>query len=317
MSVYTKVTERELGDWLKGYSVGPLVELKGIAAGIENTNYFVTTTHGRYVLTLFERLPAKDLPFYLGLMAHLARHGIPCPSPLADRSNRLLSALNGKPAALVTRLPGAVVTQPSPAHCAEVGAVLANMHVAGQSYAGDLENPRGVKWRRAIAPEVAAFLDERRRRLLEDELAFQSRYRLRDLPRGPIHADLFRDNVLFDGGRIGGVVDFYFAGVDAWLFDVAVTLNDWCVHADGEVDRARAAALLGAYHAVRPFAAIERGAWPVMLRAAALRFWLSRLYDFHLPRPGELVHAHDPEHFRRILELRIRDEHAPPWVGGG
>ena len=314
MSVYTKVTERELGDWLKAYSVGTLVELKGIAAGIENTNYFVTTTHGRYVLTLFERLPAKDLPFYLGLMAHLARHGIPCPSPLADRSNRLLSALNGKPTALVTRLPGAVVTQPSAAHCAEVGAVLANMHLAGRSYAGDLENPRGPEWWRETAPRVAPFLDEHRRRLLEAELAFQSGHRLRDLPRGPVHADLFRDNVLFEGPRIGGVVDFYFAGVDAWLFDVAVTLNDWCVHADGELDRARAGALLGAYHAVRPFTEVERGAWPVMLRAAALRFWLSRLYDFHLPRPGELVHAHDPEHFRRILELRIRDEHDLPWV---
>jgi homoserine kinase type II len=314
MSVYTKVTESELGDWLKAYPVGTLVELKGIAAGIENTNYFVTTTRGRYVLTLFERLPAKDLPFYLGLMAHLARHGVPCPSPLADRSNRLLSELNGKPAALVTRLPGAVVLQPSAEHCAEVGAVLANMHLAGQSYAGALDNPRGPKWWRETAPRVASFLDEHRRRLLEAELAFQSRHRLRSLPRGPVHADLFRDNVLFEGPRIGGMVDFYFAGVDAWLFDVAVTLNDWCVHADGKVDQPRAAALLGAYHAVRPFTAVERGAWPVMLRAASLRFWLSRLYDFHLPRPGELVHAHDPEHFRRILELRIRDAHDPPWV---
>jgi homoserine kinase type II len=317
MSVYTKVTERELSDWLKSYPVGALVELKGIAAGIENTNYFVTTTDGRYVLTLFERLPAQDLPFYLGLMAHLAGHGIPCPSPLADRSGRLLSTLNGKPAALVTRLPGAVVMQPSAAHCAAVGAVLANMHVVGRAYGGRLENPRGSRWRRETAREVLPFLDDRRRRLLEDELEFQSRYRLRDLPRGPIHADLFRDNVLFEGERIGGVIDFYFAGVDAWLFDVAVTLNDWCVHPDGEVDRPRAGALLAAYHAVRPFTAGERGAWPVMLRAAALRFWLSRLYDFHLPRPGELVHAHDPEHFRRILALRVRDEHDPPWVEPG
>ncbi len=314
MSVYTKVTERELGDWLKAYPVGALVELRGIAAGIENTNYFVTTTRGRYVLTLFERLPAQDLPFYLGLMAHLARHGIPCPSPIADRSRRMLAELNGKPAALVTRLPGAVVAQPSAAQSAEVGAVLARMHVAGESYGDRLANPRGPRWWRETAPQVAPFLDERGRRLLEAELAFQLRHRLESLPRGPIHADLFRDNVLFEDARIGGVIDFYFAGVDAWLFDVAVTLNDWCVHADGEVDPARAGALLGAYHAVRPFTAIERRAWPVMLRAAALRFWLSRLYDFHLPRPGELVHAHDPEHFRRILELRIRDADAPPWV---
>jgi homoserine kinase type II len=314
MSVYTKVTERELGDWLKAYPVGALVELKPIAAGIENTNYFVTTAGGPYVLTLFERLPPQDLPFYLGLMAHLARHGIPCPSPLADHGGRLLSELNGKPAALVTRLPGAVVTQPSAAQCAAVGAVLARMHVAGQSYPGTLANPRGPRWWRDTAPQVAPFLDGHRRRLLEAELAFQLRHRRDDLPRGPIHADLFRDNVLFDGARIGGVVDFYFAGVDAWLFDVAVTLNDWCVHADGEVDRARAAALLGAYRAARPLGPAERDAWPVMLRAASLRFWLSRLYDFHLPRPGELVHAHDPEHFRRILELRVRDERDPPWV---
>jgi homoserine kinase type II len=314
MSVYTKVTEAQLADWLKAYSVGAPVELRGIAAGIENTNYFVTTTHGRYVLTLFERLPAEALPFYLGLMAHLARHGLPCPSPIADRQNRLLSALNGKPAALVTRLPGATITAPTPAHCAEVGAVLADMHVAGQSYPGTLENPRGPRWWREAAREVLPFLDEPRTRLLESELEFQSRFRRLDLQRGPVHADLFRDNVLFEGTRIGGVVDFYFAGVDAWLFDVAVTLNDWCIEAEGTLDRPRADAFLAAYHAVRPFTAAERDAWQVMLRAAALRFWLSRLHDFHLPRPGELVHAHDPEHFRRILELRIAAEHAHPWV---
>jgi homoserine kinase type II len=314
MSVYTKVTAAQLADWLKAYSVGTPVELKGIASGIENTNYFVTTTRGRYVLTLFERLPAQDLPFYLGLMAHLARHGIPCPSPLADRQNRLLSELNGKPAALVTRLPGAAIATPAPAHCAEVGAVLANMHVAGQSYGGALENPRGPRWWRETAREVLPFLDSLRAQLLESELDFQSRSASRELPRGPIHADLFRDNVLFDGARIGGVIDFYFAGVDAWLFDVAVTLNDWCVEPDGALDRPRADSFLAAYHAARPFAAGERDTWPVMLRAAALRFWISRLRDFHLPRPGELVHAHDPEHFRRILELRIRDEHGHPWV---
>jgi homoserine kinase type II len=313
MSVYTKVTAAQLSDWLKRYSVGALVELKGIAAGIENTNYFVGTTHGRYVLTLFERLPREALTFYLKLMAHLARHGIPCPSPIADRENRFLSELNGKPAALVTRLPGTVVQQPSPEHCAEVGAVLADMHVAGKSYRGALDNPRGPKWWRATAPQVIPFLDDEQRKLLATELEFQSHQRLRELPRGPVHADLFRDNVLFEGARIGGVLDFYFAGMDALLFDVAVTLNDWCVHPDGTVDRARARAFLSAYHAGRAFSPLERRAWPAMLRAAALRFWLSRLHDFHLPRPGELVHAHDPEHFRRILEIRVRDKDQD-WV---
>jgi homoserine kinase type II len=314
MSVYTKVTPSQLADWLKRYSVGTLTELRGIAAGIENTNYFVTTSLGRYVLTLFERLPERSLPFYLGLMAHLARQGTPCSAPIVDHANGLYSILNGKPATLVTRLAGAPVMSPTPAHCTQLGAVLAEMHVAGQSFAISFENPRGPKWWRDTAPLVAPFLDAAQRQLLDSELEFQSRYRFQDLPRGPIHADLFRDNVLWDDERVGGLIDFYFAGVDAWLFDAAVTLNDWCTHSDGDIDRERAIALLGAYHAVRPFTAIERGAWPAMLRAASLRFWLSRLHDFHLPRPGELVHAHDPEHFRRILELRIRDAHDLPWV---
>jgi homoserine kinase type II len=314
MSVYTKVTESQLAGWLTRYPVGTLVELRPIAAGIENTNYFVTTTGGRYVLTLFERLPARDLPFYLGLMAHLAQHGIPCPSPIADQTGALMATLNGKPAALVTRLPGAAVTAPTVAHCTAVAAVLGRMHVAGQSYAGRLENPRGPHWWRLTAPQVAPFLDAEARALLDAELAFQLGYPRDRLPRGPIHADLFRDNVLFDGMRIGGVIDFYFAGVDALLFDVAVTVNDWCVEPDGALDRARTEAFLRAYGAARAFAESEREAWPVMLRAAALRFWLSRLYDFHLPRPGELVHAHDPEHFRRILALRIGHAYDSPWV---
>jgi homoserine kinase type II len=314
MSVYTAVNESEVAAWLKSFSVGTLVDLKGIAAGIENTNYFVTTTHGRYVLTLFERLPREDLPFYLNLMAHLARHGIPCPSPIADHRNQLLGELRGKPSALVTRLPGVVITEPETKHCAAVGSILADMHLAGQSYGGRLENPRGPKWWRETAPKVMPFLDAPRQAVLKEELRFQSLYRLQDLPRGPVHADLFRDNVLFDGDVLGGVIDFYFAGVDALLFDVAVTVNDWCILPDGNLDRERARALLSAYHQTRPFNALERGAWPVMLRAGALRFWLSRLFDFYLPRPGELVHAHDPEHFHRILRLRIAESDRLPWV---
>lgn len=314
MSVYTKVTESQLAGWLTRYPVGTLVELRPIAAGIENTNYFVTTTGGRFVLTLFERLPAEDLPFYLGLMAHLARHGIPCPSPIADHTGALMATLNGKPAALVTRLPGAAVSAPTLAHCTAVAEVLGRMHVAGLSYPGRLENPRGPQWWRLTAPQVTPFLDAEARALLEAELAFQIDYPREGLPCGPIHADLFRDNVLFDGMRIGGVIDFYFAGVDSLLFDIAVTVNDWCVEPDGALDRARTGAFLRAYGAVRAFAAGERDAWPVMLRAAALRFWLSRLYDFHLPRPGELVHAHDPEHFRRILAKRICHAYDSPWV---
>jgi homoserine kinase type II len=304
MSVFTRVTAEELSAWLKHYAIGTLVDLQGIAAGIENTNYFVTTSHGRFVLTLFEKLTAVELPFYLHFMAHLARHGIPCPAPIADQENEYLGVLNGRPATIVTCLPGEAVSAPQPPHCALVGAVLADMHLAGRSYGAQLENPRGPRWWRNAALEVMPFLDDTCRQLLTSEIEFQSAHRLIELPRGPIHADLFRDNVLFDGGRIGGVIDFYFAGIDALLFDVAVAANDWCVDSAGEIDGGRATALLGAYRVAREFTSAERHAWPALLRAAALRFWLSRLYDFYLPRRGELTHAHDPEHFRRVLESR-------------
>jgi len=317
LSVYTPVAAAELEAWLRGYSVGALERLEPIQAGIENSNFFVTTTQGRYVLTLFERLPAEELPFYLDLMAHLARHGIPCPAPVADLADRLLGRLNGKPAALVTRLPGRSLERPGAAECAELGALLARMHLAGRSFAGYLENPRGPKWWRAAAAEVAPFLEAGKRSLLENELAFQLQHRFADLPRGPIHADLFRDNALFESGRLTGVIDFYFAGVDCFLFDLAVCANDWCLVSPGE-DRAlepeKTRALLGAYAALRPLGAAEREAWPTMLRAAALRFWLSRLYDFHLPRAGELVHAHDPEHFRHVLALRAAPGAPVPWT---
>ena len=308
MSVFTKVSVPELSAWLKSYVVGSLIDLQGIAAGIENTNYFVTTSHGRFVLTLFERLTEGELDFYLDLMAHLARHGIPCPSPIANQSNGLLGHLNGKPATLVTCLPGKPVMAPGAEHCAQIGAALAEMHLAGLSFKGTLDNPRGPAWWHFAAPKVMPFLDEQRRELLGSELSFQSRQDFQALPRGPVHADLFRDNALWEdkagSAKLGGVIDFYFAGIDALLFDVAVTLNDWCVDITGNIHPEHAAALLGAYRETREFTPGEHAAWPAMLRAAALRFWLSRLYDFYLPRPGELTHAHDPEHFRRILELR-------------
>jgi len=311
VSVYTPVTRSELEDWLRQYSVGRLESFEAVPAGIENTNYFVTTTQGRYVLTLFERLPADELPFYLGLMAHLARHGIPAPAPIADLADRYLQHLNGKPAALVTRLPGRSLESPGVAQCRELGGLLARLHLAARSYAAYLENPRGPKWWRVAASDVRQHMRPSEWKFLEQELEFQSEQRFPDLPRGPVHADLFRDNALFDGERISGVIDFYFAGVDCLLYDVAVCANDWCVAADGRLEAPRTRALLEGYCAVRSLTALERSAWPVMLRAAALRFWLSRLHDLHLPRPGELVHAHDPEHFRRILERRVREPVAP------
>ncbi|MEO8038203.1 MAG: homoserine kinase [Betaproteobacteria bacterium] len=305
MSVFTTVTPEQLAEWLKGYSIGHLSELRGILAGIENTNYFVTTTHGRYVLTLFEKLKPVELPFYLELMAHLSNHGLPCPKPIANQDNEFLGHLNGKPAALVTCLDGAPVTAPGVDHCARVGEVLADLHRAGRSYRGHLDNLRGPKWWSATAPDLLPFLSDADKALLIDEVRYQASHRLDALPRGVVHADLFRDNVLFHGAAIGGVIDFYFACVDILLYDVAITVNDWCTTEDHELDPLRTRALLDAYRGTRAFTDAEQDAWPLMLRAGALRFWVSRLYDFHLPRPGDLTHAHDPVRFERILRHHV------------
>ncbi|HEY0664935.1 MAG TPA: homoserine kinase [Gallionella sp.] len=313
MAVFTTVSEADLTAWLGDYSLGRLLELQGISSGIENTNYFVTTSNGRFVLTLFEILGADELPFYLNLMAHLARHGIPCPSPVANRHNQFLGTLHGKPACIVSRLSGRSTAMPSTEQCAAIGAMLAQMHIAGQSFSQVMPNPRGAAWRAATAPKVRPFLDAGQVALLDSEVALHARNSPTQLPQGVIHADLFRDNVLLEDDRVGGLIDFYFACSDALLYDVAITINDWCMGSDGVLDRARAQAFLRAYHGVRPLLDEERTAWPLMLRVAALRFWLSRLYDLYLPRDGELVNAHDPRHFERVLKNHIATTQ-PVWL---
>ena len=305
MSVFTTVSEPELTGWLNDYSLGQLLELQGIASGIDNTNYFVTTSNGRFVLTLFEKLTSGELPFYLDLMFYLARHGIPCPSPVADRYNRFFGELNGKPACIVSCLPGKSLTQADSMHCAAVGAVLGQMHIAGQGFAKTKPNPRASEWRLRTAQQVKPFLPQQEAALLDSEITFHAQHTLAALPQGIIHADLFRDNVLFDGAHISGLIDFYFACNDSLLYDVAITVNDWCMDADGVLDEARTQALLRAYHAVRSFQPEEHLVWHIALRAAALRFWLSRLFNLYLPREGDLVHTRDPEQFKRILQHRI------------
>jgi homoserine kinase type II len=306
VAVFTEVSQAEAGELVGRLALGELRELRGIQGGIENTNYFLTTEDetGRheYVLTLFERLSAAQLPFYLHLMQHLARRGIPVPDPhgLPPRKGgdepELVHQAAGKPAAVVDRLRGASVLEPSTDQCAAVGAMLARMHLAARDYARSQPNLRGLAWWNETVPVVLPYITEAQSALLRSELAFQNHVAAGSayaaLPRGAIHADLFRDNVMFEDGRLTGFFDFYFAGVDTWLFDVAVCLNDWCIDvATGAHDARRAAAFLDAYAGVRPFAAAERRLLPAMLRAGALRFWISRLWrgvDAQAARPVAL-----------------------------
>jgi len=305
---------------MRALGLGELTALEGIQGGIENTNYFVTSEQDgqtrQWVLTLFERLTFEQLPFYLYLMKHLAQRGVPVPDPQCNANGDLLHTLCGKPAALVNRLEGRSELSPGPAHAAAVGAMLARMHLAGRDYARSQPNLRGLPWWNETAPVVMPFLDPDQAALLQSELAYQNHVAALSacaaLPRGPVHADLFRDNVMFaepqgpDDVRLTGFFDFYFAGVDTWLFDLAVCLNDWCIDLPtGQHDEARARAMLAAYQAERPLEAAERQLLTALLRAGALRFWISRLWDFHLPREASLLQPHDPTHFERVLRERV------------
>ena len=314
MAVFTEVSESKAQELLTQLQLGDLVELQGIQGGIENTNYFLTSSVGAYVLTLFERLTHQQLPFYLHLMKHLAHHGIPVPDPVANSDGDILLTLEGKPAAVVNRLMGRSELAPTPQHCRAVGDMLARMHLAGKDYNRHQPNLRGLAWWNETIPVVLPFLNASQSCLIQSELAFQnhaansSAYEA--LPRGPVHADLFRDNVMFEGAgnslQLTGFFDFYFAGVDTWLFDLAVCLNDWCIDLDtGALHVEKTTALLAAYQAVRPLISAERQLLNPMLRAGALRFWTSRLWDFHLPREASMLTPHDPTHFERVLRQRV------------
>lgn len=313
MAVFTTVSDDDARELLQRYTLGELVSLRGITAGIENTNYFLNTTRGEYVLTIFEVLTAQQLPFYIELMTHLAERGVPVPHPQAMRDGTRLTTLHGKPCTIVTRLSGGYEPDPSPAHCAQAGQTLARMHLAARGFSIHQPNLRGLPWWQATAPRVLPFLEAEQAQMLTDTLDEQVRFAetnsYKALPTGPAHCDLFRDNVLFDGTyespRMGGIIDFYFAGWDTWIFDVAVCANDWCIEREtGAFIEDRLNAFLQAYSVVRPFTPEERDAWPRMLQAGALRFWISRLYDYFLPRPAQTLKPHDPRHFERILRLR-------------
>lgn len=321
MAVYTEVSGQVARRLLQSLSLGELQGLRGIEGGIENTNYFLTTSTGEWVLTLFERLSHAQLPFYLHLMQHLAEAGIPVPLPQAKRpgapvgpgEDDILHTVLGKPAAVVNRLPGHSVLAPGPRHCTLVGAMLARAHLAARNYPRHQDNLRGLPWWNQTVPVVVPHVTPAQAELLQAELALQNRVAqgadYAALPRGPVHADLFRDNVMFDGPAqapsLTGFFDWYFAGVDSWLFDLCVVLNDWALDSQaGQVLEDNHRALLAAYQSVRPLQPAEQRLLPAMLRAAALRFWLSRLWDYHLPRDASLLTPRDPTQFETVVRLR-------------
>jgi len=313
MAVFTPVSQASLASLLSQFDLGPLVHFEGIASGIENTNYFVDTGKGRFVLTLFEKLTAQELPFYLELMRHLADKGVPCPMPMADRSGRILHTCEHRPASLATRLSGQWQPMPTAQHCALLGQAMAQAHLSVADYAGKQPNLRGLSWWQENVPSLLPFVTAPQADLLNNELHVQMTFAqsalARGLPRGAVHADLFRDNVLFEetpaGPVLGGFIDFYFAGVDSFIFDLAVAMNDWCIDLSdqdsGALDPVRQDALWAGYQSVRPLCADEEAAWPLALRAAAYRFWVSRLYDWHMPRVARMLTPKDPSHFERLL----------------
>ncbi|MGE3066159.1 MAG: homoserine kinase [Hyphomicrobiaceae bacterium] len=305
MAVYTEVSDDDLAEFVDSYGLGQLLSYKGIAEGVENTNYLLHTESGPYFLTLYEkRVASADLPFFLGLMEHLAKNGITCPTPVRDRAGRALRELAGRPAALVTFLEGLWIRRPQPLHCAAVGEALARMHLAGNGFALKRANALDRSGWRTLYDRLAARADDISPGLAEiiarelDEL--NARWPS-DLPSGVIHADLFPDNVFFLGNELSGLIDFYFACNDALAYDVAICLNAWCFEADYSFNMTKGRALLRGYQSVRPLTAGERDALIVLSRGAALRFLLTRAYDWlHTPKVA-LVNPKDPlEYLRRL-----------------
>ena len=305
MAVYTDVSAEELGDFLAGYDLGELLSYKGIAEGVENSNFLVHTGTGHYILTLYEkRVAAGDVPFFLALMEHLAARGITCPQPVKDRNGKALGTLCGRPAAIVTFLDGMWMRRPDAGHCAAVGEALARMHLAGADFAGKRRNALSVAGWRPLFEQAAPRADgvqHGMRATIETELDHLEKSWPRDLPQGVIHADLFPDNVFFLGDRLSGLIDFYFACTDTLAFDVAICLNAWCFEPDHSYNVTKGRNLLTSYIKTRPLSDAERDALPLLARGAAMRFLLTRLVDWLNVPAGALVQPKNPlEYFRKL-----------------
>ncbi len=323
MAVFTELSAQDVAQAVKEFALGDFLDLQPISSGIENTNYYLDTTQGRWVLTVFERLKPEELPYYLELCEHLKKKGCSVACPARTREGALFSFIYGKPFSIAERLFGESVSEVNALECASMGETLAHMHLAAIDFARVQPNLRGLAWWKETAPKVAPFLDGPQKELLARELSLQERLHdskaFDSLRVTACHCDLFRNNTLIAGhgtdtAHVAGVFDFYFAGTTPWLYDLAVTVNDWCIDPEsGVLQPALERAFLDAYSRVRPLTDVEHMLWRDFLRGAALRFWLSRLFDFYLPREASLLTPHDPGHFERIL--RNRAECALYWPG--
>lgn len=303
MSVYTSVTMDAMRQFWSNYDLGELYAVDGIADGVTNTNYWCQSNTGKYVLTIFETLSKEQLPFFINLLSFMSDRKIPCGFPIKDKGGLIVQTIESKPAILFICLPGKTLTAVEPEHCQQLGRLVAQMHLAGRDFPLTRSNDRGLQWRVAMVEQLRECLPDDELKLIEDEIAYQSNIGFDELPQGVIHADLFRDNVLFDGDQLAGVIDFYFACTAEWLRDCAICVNDWCLTQQGQLDGKRTQAFLDAYQQVRPWTDLEQAYWPAMLRSCALRFWLSRLYDQYFPADSSVGVKKEAEEMKRLLLL--------------
>ncbi|WP_434779624.1 homoserine kinase [Neisseria sp. Ec49-e6-T10] len=301
MSVFTSVSEEDMRHFLQNYEIGDLIELKGIAQGVTNTNYFVTTTKNRYVLTVFEVLKADELPFYLELMKFLSKRGVVAPEPIEQRQGQLFGFLHDKPACLISCLSGSDVDIANNEQCFEVGAMLAKMHDVGQHFELNMANPRFSHWWNEQSEQLYALLPKQDAQLLKDTLYDLNNKPDTDLPSGAIHADLFKDNVLIDGNKVTGFIDFYYACNGSFIYDLAIAINDWARTDTHTIDQEKMNSMLSGYKSVRSLTLAEEQYLNTAQQAACIRFWVSRALDFYFPAEGEMTYVKNPDTFKNLL----------------
>jgi len=308
MSVYTKISEEEIISHLKKYLIGDFVNLSGIADGIENTNYALITTRDNYIFTIFENIDKNSIEQYLLFMNHLHNQGLMCPKVEKTNNGKLFEIIHDKPSAIIQKLKGKSLQQTSNHNCELVGNLLGEFHNYSNKFKTKINNTRNFEWRKKSSIKLSNYISQHESNLITNALSIQAEFEGQNLPKGIIHADLFRDNVLFDKKEISGMIDFYYSCYDFLLYDLAVTINDWCCDVNGEIIQKKANVCIKSYNLKRKITEDEKLFWGHALVSAALRFYLSRLLDLHFPKIGEMTHIKDPKVFENILKNRIKNK---------